>query len=99
MYLSGGGGHTCLLSCVLNTVITFLSPFQLAELLGFSKLDLIQELLGNRHAIVNSVLQDTSNLLKSGNFYCITYFLLYHVPFTVSLYAIYVRMSNPGLEN
>ena len=39
---------------------------QLAELLGFSQLDLIQQLLTHRHEIVDSTLKDATALLKSG---------------------------------
>ena len=45
--------------------LSFLSR-QLAELLGFTKLDLIQELLTNRQVIVNSMLESSERLLSSG---------------------------------
>lgn len=40
---------------------------QLAELLGFTKLDLIRELLTNRQVIVSSMLEDSDRLLTSSD--------------------------------
>ena len=41
--------------------------FQLAELLGFTKLDLIQELLTHRQSIVSSMLENSDRLLSSSS--------------------------------
>lgn len=41
--------------------------WQLAELLGFTKLDLIQDLLTHRQAIVSSMLENSDRLLSSSD--------------------------------
>ena len=47
-------------------MIFFFVERQLAELLGLTKLDLIQELLTNRQMIVSSMLESSDRLLSSG---------------------------------
>ncbi len=47
--------------------LDFFLYFQLAELLGFTKLDLIQELLTHRQSIVSSMLENSDRLLSSSS--------------------------------
>ena len=68
---------------------------QLAELLGFSQLDLIQQLLTHRHEIVDSTLKDATALLKSGK--CNIMKRIFHLIIEVS-YFVQLVLENL-LEN
>ena len=46
-------------------LVRLFCPTQLVELLGIGEIEMIQELLAHREAIVASVLQDSSSLLHS----------------------------------